>query len=162
MAGIHNFRTALGGFNREDVVAYIEYMNNQHNAQIAQLTTQLQNAEEALAQAKAAAPEDLAAQLQAAQERCAQLEAQLAEKPCLSGSELEAYRRAERAERMAQERAAQIYAQANAVLADATAKAETAANGLKATAQQIAGQLEQAQQELQSAVTAMYAIRPEE
>ena len=44
MAGMQNFRSALGGFNREDVVSYIEYLNTQHKAQIAQLNTQLQNA----------------------------------------------------------------------------------------------------------------------
>ena len=42
MAHFQNFRTALGGFNREDVVRYIEYMNNQHRSQIEQLNTQLQ------------------------------------------------------------------------------------------------------------------------
>ena len=44
MAGIQNFRSALGGFKRGDVVRYIEYMNNQHNTQVAQLNTQLQTA----------------------------------------------------------------------------------------------------------------------
>ena len=42
MAGVHNFRSALGGFNREDVVRYIEYINNKHNTEIAQLNNQLQ------------------------------------------------------------------------------------------------------------------------
>ena len=45
MAGIQNFRSALNGFNRQDVVHYIEYLNNQHNAQLEQLNTQLQNAQ---------------------------------------------------------------------------------------------------------------------
>ena len=149
MAGMQNFRSALGGFNREDVVSYIEYLNTQHKAQIAQLNTQLQNAQEALAKAQAM-PQDqseLMAQLEAAQARCA---------------ELEAYRRAERVERMAQERASQIYAKANAVLADATVKVEAASDGMKAVAAQVAEQLQTAEQQLQDAVAAMYAIRPEE
>ena len=162
MAGMHNFRSALGGFNRSDVVNYIEFINNQHNAQIAQLNTQLQNAQEALAQAQKADTSELQAKLEAAEARCAELEAELAAKGTPTDSELEAYRRAERTERMAQERASQIYAQANAVLADATLKVQSAADGMKAVAEQVAQQIQASEQQLQEAVTAMYAIRPTE
>ena len=163
MVGIQNFRSALGGFNRSDVVSYIEFMNHHYNTQIAQLNTQLQNAREALAQAQGASNDELQAQLDAALARCAELEAALAAKGVApTDSELEAYRRAERAERMAQDRAAQIYAQANAVLADATAKVESAAEGMKTMAQQVSAQVEASQQQLQEAVAAMYAIRPTE
>lgn len=165
MAGMQNFRSALGGFNRQDVVQYIEYMNNQHNSQIEQLNTQLRNAQEALAQAQRNTDTDLQEQLAAALERCTELEAQLAASPApvqKTDDELEAYRRAERAERMAQERAAQIYTQANAVLADATARVESVSEGMNAVAQQIADQLQVSKEQLQEAVSAMYAIRPEE
>lgn len=163
MAGIQNFRSALGGFNRSDVVNYIEYLNNQHKAQIAQLNTQLQNAQEALEKAQAVPCDtELRAQLEAAQARCAELEAALAAKGAPTDSELEAYRRAERVERMAQDRANQIHDKANAALADATVKVETAADGMKAVAEQLTAQLENAQQQLQDAVATMYAIRPEE
>ena len=161
MAGIQNFRTALAGFNREDVVRYIEYMNNQHNSQIQQLNTQLQTAQEALEKGNAVpqGEADLRAELDAALARCAELEAQLEQS---GNSELETYRRAEKAERLARERAAQIYTQANAVLADATVKAESAAEGMRTVIEQAAAQLEQSKQDLQDAVAAMYAIRPEE
>lgn len=168
MPVIQNFRSALGGFNREDVVRYIEYMNHQHNAQIEQLNTQLQNARDALSKAETApkADSDLLAQLEAAQAKCAALEAQLAEcshsSPAQTGNELEAYRRAEKAERLARERAAHIYEQANAVLADATLKVEAASEGMNTVAAQLAEQLQRSRQELQDAVSAMYAIRPEE
>lgn len=167
MSGIHTFRGAIGGFNRNDVVNYIEYINNQHKAQIAQLNTQLQNAQEALEKAQSVPKnEELLQQLEAAQARCAELEAQLAAggiSPIpASGSELEAYRRAERVERIAQERASQIYAKANAALADATLKVESASNGVKAVVAQVSEQLQTAEQQLQDAVSAMYAIRPEE
>lgn len=166
MAGIQHFRSALGGFNREDVVRYIEYLNHQHNSQLEQLNTQLQTAQEALTRAKAApqADSELQVKLEAALARCEELEAQLAGKgqPAMSGDELETYRRAERAERLAQQRAAQIYNQANAVLADATLKVESAAEGMNAIAEQITAQLQQSKQELQEAVSSMYAIRPEE
>ena len=162
MAGMHSFRSALGGFNRTDVVNYIEFINNQHNAQIAQLNTQLQNAQEALALAQKADTGELQNQLDAAQARIAELEAALATKGAPTDSELEAYRRAERAERMAQERAAQIYAQANAVLADATLKVQSAADGIKSVAEQVTQQVQASEQQLQEAVAAMYAIRPTE
>ncbi len=161
MAGLQNFRTALGGFNRQDVVQYIEYMNNQHNAKVEQLNSQLRNAEEALARAQGNTNGALLAQLEAAQAKCAQLEEQLAAAQ-KTDEELEAYRRAERAERKAQDRAAQIYQQANAVLAEATVKVETVSGDMAQIAEQIAAQLENSRQQLQEAVNAMYAIRPEE
>lgn len=166
MAGIQNFRSALNGFNRKDVVQYIEYLNNQHNAQLEQLNTQLQNAQETLSRVKAAPDTtDLQAQLDAALEKCAQLEAKLADGSApapVVGDELEAYRRAERAERLARDRAAQIYEQANAALADATLKLEAISDGMNTVTQQVAAQLQQAKQDMQEAVAAMYAIRPTE
>ena len=166
MAGIQNFRSALSGFNREDVVHYIEYLNQQHNSQLEQLNTQLQNAQDALARANAVpkADEELLARLEAAERRCAELEAQLNQSDVTvpMENELEAYRRAERAERMARERASQIYARANAVLAEATLKVEAVSQGMNNMAEQISQQLDTSRQELQDAVTAMYAIRPEE
>ena len=167
MAGFQNFRSAFHGFNREDVVHYIEYMNHQHNEKVEQLNTQLQNAQEELQQLRVA-PDTCAlqAQLEEALEKIAALEAQIAQAPAAQANvqnsdELEAYRRAERAERLAQERAAQIYAQANAVLADATVKVEEAADGMNAMAQQVQQQLDASRQNLLEAVAAMYAIRPE-
>lgn len=162
MANFQNFRSALGGFNRQDVVNYIEFLNQKHNSQLEQLNTQLQNARDELYQLKSAAVgNDLQAQLDAALARCEELEAQL-DGSAPKDTELEAYRRAERAERKAQERAAQIYAQANAVLADATVKVEAASGEMTAMVEQIATRLESSKQELQAAVDAMYAIRPEE
>ena len=161
MAGIQNFRSALGGFNRQDVVHYIEYMNNQHKAEIEQLNTQLQTAQEALSRAGGAANEEVLAKLEAAEARCAELEAKLAQEP-QKDTELEAYRRAERAERLARDRANQIYEQANALLAEATSKIEAASDSFGTISSQLAQQLERSKAELQEAVAAMYAIRPTE
>lgn len=166
MAGMQNFRSALNGFNRKDVVQYIEYLNNQHNAQIEQLNTQLQNAQETLSRVKTTPDTDnLQAQLDATLEKCAQLEAKLAEGGVASpvvGDELEAYRRAERAERLARDRAAQIYEQANAALADATLKVEAISDGMNTISQQVTAQIQQAKQDMQEAVASLYAIRPTE
>ena len=148
MAGVQHFRSAFNGFNREDVVHYIEYLNNQHKAKIEQLNSQLQAAQEKAAPVE---DEDLRAQLDAALARCAELEKALAEQesapapaPVNSAEEeLEAYRRAERTERMARERAQQIYTQANAVLADVTLKAEAAAKQISTISEQVGVQLQQ-------------------
>ena len=48
MAALQNFRSALNGFNREDVVHYIEYINNQHNTQLNQLYTQMKTLQDQL------------------------------------------------------------------------------------------------------------------
>ena len=36
-----NFRSAFNGFNREDVVRYIEYINSRHNTEINVLKSEL-------------------------------------------------------------------------------------------------------------------------
>lgn len=163
MAAVQSFRTALGGFNREDVVRYIEYINNKHASEIEQLNTQLQIA---LEQAKNGNNSELAEKLEAAEARCAELEAQLIQDgqavPPKAGDELEAYRRAERAERLARDRAAQIYSQANAVLADATVKVETISDSVNTLAEQLNAQLQDSKGMLQEAVASLYAIRPED
>ena len=162
MAAVQNFRSALGGFNRQDVVSYIEYINNKHNSELEQLRTQLQTAQEALD--KAANDSELLAKLEAAEARCAELEAQLAAggQIIASDNELETYRRAERAERLARDRASQIYAQANAALADATVKVEAISDGMNALVEQFNTQLQDGKNQLQEAVASLYAIRPED
>ena len=74
MASTKNFRSALNGFNREDVVHYIEYLNAKHNSELQQLSAEMD-----LLRNSAAAP-DLSEQLQAAQEEVQTLRSQLAEK----------------------------------------------------------------------------------
>lgn len=163
MAGIQNFRISLRGFNREDVVSYIEYINNQHNAQVAQLNTQLQNANEALNRAlEQSRGTELEEQIAVLEARCAELEEQLAARVGPSDDELEAYRRAERAERSAKQRAAQIYDQASSVLAEVTVRTEEAAQTMKALIDQVSDHLQTTEEQLQGAVSALYAIRPDE
>ncbi len=162
MPAVQRFRSALGGFNRNDVVQYIEYLTNHYQSQIQQLNTQLENAQ------AAPSDSDLQAQLDAALARCAELEEKLAQGGS-EGAELETYRRAEKAERMANERARQIYDKANAALADACVKAEEAANQISTAADQATQHLKAYEQSVMDAkatfretVDALYAIRPEE
>ncbi len=162
MAGNYNFRSAVGGFNRQDVVNYISLMQSKHNTQMEQMNSQLQATLSRSTSAELQAQvEDLQAQLAQAN---AQIEALKANPQCASPdqAELEAYRRAEKAERQAQERAKLIYQQANAVLADVTVKAEEATQSIAQVADQTAAQLMTYKETFQNAVAALYAIRPEE
>ena len=40
MSTPQSFRSALNGFNREDVVHYLEYLNTKHSNQVNQLTAE--------------------------------------------------------------------------------------------------------------------------
>ncbi len=163
MPAVQRFRSALNGFNRNDVVQYIEYLTNYYQSQIQQLNTQLENT---------TAPADNSAlqqELDAALARCEELEKKLAQQGGCENAELETYRRAEKAERMANERAQRIYEKANAALADACVKAEEAAQQISTAADQATQQLKAYEQSVLEAKTTfretvetLYAIRPED
>lgn len=211
MSDKKTFRSALNGFNREDVVHYISYINAQHTAQVNQLTAEAdalrsklaevgnmpgENPEleselfslreqlnglsgekaelEELVQSLLAEKTQLEEALQAA--LSAKYQAELARDAAVASQasvqsraneELEAYRRAERAERVARERAGKVYHQVNGVLGDATAKVDEAAATIGGLSDQVLAQLNQLQtavagskQALQEAVETMYALRP--
>jgi len=197
MATQINFRSAFNGFNREDVVRYIEYLNNKHSGEISQLNTELdylRNRQPELpAPQSTALPEDDTVAQQAARirelfDRCNALEeelkavqtekAQLAQQlegsyrqqnsvQCRMEEELEAYRRAERTERYARERAESLYRQANGALADATVKVDDAATQVGQMTDLVIAQLTELQnavlsskQALRDAAATMYTIRP--
>ena len=173
------FRSALNGFNREDVVRYLEYINAQHTAELNQLRSELEylrnkevpvcnNTE--LVEQQAARIRELFDLCKAQEATIAQLTKQLETAPAAGNAEaeLEAYRRAERAERAAQDRADQITRQVNAALADATSRVDEAAAMVGRMADLVSGQLSEFQsavtgskQALQDAAATLYAIRPE-
>ena len=190
MAVSHRFRGSLSGFNRKDVVQYIEYLNTTHTAQVNQLTEEADQLRKELEAAKAAS--DKLAELEAAQQELIQArDAAVAEvealkqtvaqltaeqeksqektdSPVLPGWELDAYRRAEQAERRANERAEQIYLSAVSTLAHATNQVDTAAEQFGKIADQVSSQMsllqnavELGKNALQDAATTMYSIRPE-
>ena len=167
MADVKSFRTAFRGFHREDVVHYIEYITNRHNAQVEQLNNQLRSVQEELARLKAApAASNIPADLQELQTRYAALEAELAEykalPACTEADELEAYRRAERTERLARERATQIYTQANTLLAEAALKVDDAAVEMSNQLEAWMTVANNAKSVLQEAAGAIHDIRPED
>lgn len=235
MAEHQNFRTALAGFNREDVVRYIEYLNTTHAAEIAQLNSELEylrsremsaaeansTAEEAVeaedrelrdmliagidndkseeraeveileaeleektaevellkaeAESKTAEIETLKAELQAKDEEVSALKAlnqdlqnQQAANADLAEKELAVYRRAERVERKAKERADLVYYRVNGTLSEATGKVEDAAKLIGEMTERVTAQLNELQTAvtgskaaLQDAADTMVALRPD-
>lgn len=164
MSDTLNFRTAFNGFHREDVVHYIAYLNAQHESEITQLRAELENAHrfsaaEELNEASQTIRE-LERKLAEQAETIAQLRAQSLHKPesaeaqpqpqrDIQLEELEAYRRAERTERVAKERAEKIYRQADCALTCATAKVDEAFTQIGELTSQVTRQLDN----LQTAVT---------
>ena len=157
MAETYKLRGSLGGFNRKDVVQYIEYLNSKHNNIVNQLKSENQALKEEL--------DALRSGKEVAEEQpCA--EEQLPEN--LADAELEAYRRAERVERSAKERSEEIYRKATATLAEASAQLDSAVQHYSTAAETIGAQIdtlrnavETSKAALENATATMYAIRPE-
>ena len=197
MAGKQNFRNAFNGFNKEDVVQYIEYLNSKHNNTVNRLKSEnqelLKEVEElrarpvrdpereeryAALQAEFDALQEKNAELQerlcAKQDELAQMKQNLADAEQKAASriaqqELEAYRRAERMERAAQERTQQIYRQVTGTLAETATQVDEAAEQFKRLSQIFSGQMTEMQDmvdrsrnALMSASATMYSIRPTE
>ena len=256
MALQQDFRSAFNGFNREDVVHYIEQVNAKHNAEISRLNSDIQYLQEQLSmqsnyselaggndeldqkvQEQAKRIEELEAKLADAQaehtpdeqaQRIAELEEKLAAVPAedvavaelekknaeltqkitelerkltevraslkqskedneglqalldtalsrqshvqsQQEAELSAYRRAERVERQAKERANYINEQVNGSLADATAKVDEAAAHVAAMAEEVLAQIQKLQDAvgdskvvLKDAAAHLYTINPYE
>ena len=202
MSAPQNFRTSFNGFNREDVVRYLEYLNSKHHAQMNQLSGEVDYLRHQLEQYQD--EPTIAAEMDALRTQCASLQAQLDESLsirkalearcngldaelaeaiaakkqaeeahtasyCHVEQELEAYRRAERMERMARERAEQVYSLTNGILADASAQVDGVADQIGNLADTVMLQLEQlkgvvgsSKEALKSASESLYSLRPEE
>ena len=175
MSAPSKFRSAFNGFNREDVVHYLEYLNSKHTAQVNQLTSEaeflrskLETMSPSHEQAETIAAleqerDELRAQVEALEARCAELEQNVP--VCTPSEELEVYRRAERTERMARERADMICRQANIVLGEASVKINDfssqvmpMADGLLAQISQLQSLIASGKQSLQDAAIVLSTL----
>ena len=171
------FRSAFNGFNREDVVHYIEFANSRHEAEVTQLKEQIEFYRKELAAQSAAAQAAEQERCAALEQKCADLESEneslrqqlsdATQKQSSVDEELEAYRRAERTERMAKTRVSQMYAQANGAIADTAANLDTAAANLGQVAQEAMDRIHALQtaitsskQVITDAAVSLGAIRP--
>ena len=212
MSTPQKFRTALNGFNREDVASYLEYLTGKYTAQINQLTSEADFLRAKLDNLQSAGTDDgalaqecmqLRAELEESRNQYAdlqnaydalkdQFDALQAQKAtmaqelddarkapvlpaaptvapaCSAAEELEIYRRAERTERMARERADLIYRQTNGILNEASVRVNEMADQVIPIADQILMQLSQLQatvgstkQSLQDAVVIINTLRPD-
>ena len=179
-----NFRSSLHGFNRQDVANYLEYLNNRHAAQVNQLNTDLealrrqaeapaedtqraaletrcQELEQQLAAARKERDEALAQKeaveqkLEAAQRDREEALLRSSGEKMDANRELEAYRRAERTERVARERAEQVYSETSTVLTQASNRIEAALRQMTGISQQVTGQLDTLQTAIASSRLAL-------
>ncbi len=165
MADTQNFRTAFSGFNREDVVRFIESLNNKYKTTEGELREEVARLEQELKEARKndtdvgeldacraelSRLEAEAAEKQEAYERkIAELEQQVKElreakvvkSRDLEQEELEIYRRAERTERLAKERVKQMYVSANGILDDVQQQMKDRSREISQTVDEVAVKL---------------------
>ncbi len=120
------FRTAVGGFNRMDVVSYIESLSLQNQQTLKKLQEENSDLRRQIAQYEAAsAPSEL--EEAAAEPETVELEAEAIahaepETASLKEQELAAYRRAEAAERTARTRASQLNQSVDEIFSEALSR----------------------------------------
>ena len=158
---VQNFRTAFHGFNREDVVRFLETATARHTAEVNQLRDEIARLEGDLSllqmrSGDGASQEELEA-LQAENARLKaqveELETQLTEPAATpirdetnwKDEELAAYRRAETVERQARNRAAQMYHRVNGLIADLAARMDGSKAEMTAAAEALGQALDQLQ-----------------
>ena len=158
---VQNFRTAFHGFNREDVVRFLETATARHTAEVNQLRDEIARREGELSLLRmrsgdGASQEELEA-LQAENARLKaqveELETQLTEPAATpirdetnwKDEELAAYRRAETVERQARNRAAQMYHRVNGLIADLAARMDGSKAEMTAAAEALGQALDQLQ-----------------
>lgn len=163
MAAPQNFRAAFNGFNRDDVVNYISYITTKYENQVSQLRSEAEELRQELEARPAAGetPEEvetLRAQIAQLQTKLKEKDARIAQlqeqaetavreetqpsPPSVTERELEAYRRAESAERRAMERVDQMYARANGILADTVARLQENTGAVNDIAERVRCDLE--------------------
>lgn len=191
MAAPQNFRSAFNGFNRDDVVNYISFLTTKHENQVNQLNSEIDQLRQELSECSELPAVD-EAELTLLREQVAQLQEQLRQRdetiarlqhqasamPIMSAAqptggsfteqELNAYRRAEDAERRAMERVDRMYEKANGVIADTAARLEENSNLVAQLSDRVRGNLEalenavaQSKNVLQDSATVISAIHPE-
>ena len=175
MADISKFRSALGGFNREDVVNYIESMSLEQQKQLRKLQEEnekLRSEKNALAELLAAANSDLstlreqdaalseqvellaqqaaelAGQVKAESEKAPEETSEAAEPVDYTSLELEAYRRAEQTERNAAVRADKIYRPLTALCEHARERYSDAGDEIAALSEDLTANLGRLQETL--------------
>lgn len=176
-----NFRTAFNGFNREDVVCYLEYLKSRHASEVNQLKSEAESLRAKLdafcdrqlekrdcsgLEEENAALRQRIQELEQEREALAAQLAQQQEPADYPAQELEAYRRAERTEREARERAEQVYRRTSLVLNNAAEKLDGVTSQVSPLADSVLEQIRlleagvgATRQSLQDAVSVLEQLR---
>lgn len=158
---VQDFRTAFHGFNREDVVRFLETATARHTAEVNQLRDEIARLEGDLSLLRTRSGDGASQEeLEALQAENARLKAQVEEletqltEPAATpirdetnwkDEELAAYRRAETVERQARNRAAQMYHRVNGLIADLAARMDGSKAEMTAAAEALGQALDQLQ-----------------
>lgn len=129
---IQRFRSSIGGFNREDVVAFIQSLSAQHQLELSALREENRRQaadSEALRQELTQVKAELAEAKAALTQATAPVQ-EVQTPPDYKSEELAAYRRAEEVERQSRERAAEQHRKLTALVADASVQMDEAAASL--------------------------------
>lgn len=123
MGELPHFRTAVGGFHKSDVAAYIAAIAKEHQSQLQEKDKEIQQLQQqldhALEQLHSTVAEPASAPAAPEPPEASQAES-------LDRMELEAYRRAEAAERIASQRAKKLYEALGDICTEARTQLETA------------------------------------
>ena len=156
---VQNFRTAFHGFNREDVVRFLETATARHTAEVNQLQDDVARLEKELAALREQQTPEVSRE---------EPEAPVGDQTNWKDEELAAYRRAETVERQARNRAAQMYHRVNGLIADLAARMEgskaemtTAAEALGQALDQLQSALDGGQDVLTEGAATLRALEPE-
>ena len=120
-----HFRTAVGGFHKSDVAAYIANIAKEHQAQLQEKDKEIQALQEQLDHAMEQLSQQAASSEPAPDSSTTEAPIESQEET-LDRMELEAYRRAEAAERIASQRAKKLYEALGSICADARTQLENA------------------------------------
>ena len=158
---VQNFRTAFHGFNREDVVRFLETATARHTAEVNQLRDEIARLEGDLSLLRTRSGDGASQEeLEALQAENARLKAQVEEletqltEPAATpirdetnwkDEELAAYRRAETVERQARNRAGPMYDRVNGRFADLAARMDGSKAEMTAAAEALGQALDQLQ-----------------
>lgn len=160
-----SFRSAFHGFNREDVVRFLETTVAKHGAQVRELEDEIKRLEGELEQARQKEnpqmPEELEAlrkENDALKKQVEELENQLTDPEPepqqdqqWEAEELAAYRRAENVERQARTRAAHLNEKINALMEELTNRLEGSGLAIDAATESMGKALEELQTALDGA-----------
>lgn len=160
-----SFRSAFHGFNREDVVHFLESTVAKHGTQVNELEEEIRRLEGELEQARQKENPDAQEELEALRQENAELkkqvedlENQLTEPATESkpdkqweAEELAAYRRAENVERQARTRANHLNEKINALMQELTGRMEESNGQIDSAAEAMGKALEELQSALDGA-----------